>query len=245
MKIGVFGDSFAENFSKNFPNRSATMWWEYLRDQFGHEVECFGERASDLLYSAKLINKHAPSYDLAIWCVTAPGRYTVKKGPNFLHLSGSKQLQERYRKQVDQFDVLENAYKMYMAHLFDEADDVFVCNALVNYVIGLHTNIMIIPCFHDPLFSDSSTEKFTLSGVSKLETDYYFPNTPLYKIHSKYVDLRAGHLTDINHQNLARCINSSLSPGIFQTEYSKFTVPTVSISNSFKYDIQSHQKTQG
>ena len=47
MKIGVFGDSFAEKNAKK-------IWWQFLQN-YGHEVTCFGEGGSSIVWSAKQI----------------------------------------------------------------------------------------------------------------------------------------------------------------------------------------------
>ena len=44
MKIGVFGDSFADSKTPK------DIWWKYLANDYQHNVECFGEFGSGLVF---------------------------------------------------------------------------------------------------------------------------------------------------------------------------------------------------
>ena len=51
MKIGVFGDSYADKTQDEL-----LIWWGILKQTTGHDVECFGESASSIMFSAKKMN---------------------------------------------------------------------------------------------------------------------------------------------------------------------------------------------
>lgn len=218
MKIGVFGDSFAETTfrsQKKFP-----IWWQYLEDEYHHEVDCFGLGGSTVLYSAKLIDEKAKDYDIVIWCISAIDRIgTMHHNNKIVHFPGRVQ-------DIKRFPELYQAYQSYLVYFHNTADDIFMCNALVESVTNRHKNIMLVPGFSDPLFSNSETKGFNLYEVSATEAKHFFPNMPLDEIWRTYIDLRPGHITDTNQQILAKCINDNLSPGLFQTDYANFTVPT-------------------
>ena len=72
MNIGVFGDSYAEK------NTSPTIWYHLLHNEHGHNVESFGAGGSSINFSARLIDQMAKNYDLVIWCLTTPGRFSFQ-----------------------------------------------------------------------------------------------------------------------------------------------------------------------
>jgi len=81
---------------------------------------------------------------------------------------------------------------------------------------------MIIPCFADPLATE-----FNLYNLCEIELQHFFPGKKVWEVYQDYEEMRAGHLTDENHYILASLINKNLIPGIFQTQYTNFRIPTV------------------
>ena len=59
MKIGVFGDSFADKNAEK-------IWWQFLQN-YGHEVTCFGESGSSIVWSAKQIINAKNDFNFIIW----------------------------------------------------------------------------------------------------------------------------------------------------------------------------------
>jgi hypothetical protein len=223
MKIGVFGDSFAD---KNRPDK---IWWQHLKNVYKHDVECFGECGSSILFSAQKILSLGQHFDLIIWALTHPGRISFETNGTYYHINS---IDTDYdgtdlyvRKQVQAV----HDYQLLIQHHEDED---LIGKSLVSYLQNTLNNILIIPCFPMPLLA-----RFNLYQLCEQEAQFYFPNKNIVEIYQDYQDLRPGHLTDENNCILAELVNDNLTSGIFQTEYSKFVTPTQPFNHCFKkYD---------
>ena len=212
MHIGVFGDSYAEK------NCSGTIWWKSLRDDYLHDVECFGEGGSSILFSARMIMDLAQKFDLVIWCVTALGRFSLpKKDGSYCHMSPTY-ITDNSDAEIDWKKKICIDYYL---HIVENSDDVLINKGLISYICSEKNNIMIIPCFPDPL-----KQNFNLKDINVMEIQHFLPGWDLPKFYQHYFDRRDGHLTPTNHRILAQEINQNLSPGIFQTSLDKFQKPT-------------------
>ena len=116
-----------------------------------------------------------------------------------------------------------------MKHMYDREEENFVGQAIVTHLQSLHDNIMIVPCFPEPLYS-----KYHLYHVCETETQHYFPGVQLHELYQKYRDLRPGHLTAANQAVLARMINDNLKPGILEIDYTQFVIPTEPLEICFQ-----------
>jgi hypothetical protein len=219
MKIGIFGDSYCERL----PDPNKPSWFELLQTQFGHSVKCFGEGGSSILFSAKLIEKHYSEFDFIIWAVTNPPRISIEidEPPYNLHFTNSS------HHDPIKFRNLESKYKVkaandYYNYLLVPDDFHLTAKSLVEYQKNNHDNLMLIPCFFDPLQTE-----FNLYNLCEWEAKYYFPNIlgGMPEIYKKYGDLRRCHLTMKNNFILAELVSLNLKPGIFQTDYSNFVLP--------------------
>ena len=218
MKIGVFGDSFAD---KNCHD----IWWKYLED-YGHTVTCFGEAGSSILFSAKLILEHANNFDLCIWAITNPPRFSLKddKGNNF-HFTGTEH-KKVLKSDVELIEKIKSA-DMYFKNLFDWEEADLVGTSLYHY-LSTKTNLLALPCFYSPL-----RVNFNLYEVCEREAQYFFPNKDIVGIYKNYADTRDGHLCPNNQKILSRLINENLKPGIFEARYDDFEPPSVNINDAF------------
>ena len=225
MKIGVFGDSFADRSYNQ--SDSSVIWYQYLKEQ--HAIDCFGEGGSSILFSANLITQMANNYDLIIWCVTTPGRFSLPCQTNnhTYHITTAQdectltdiEIRKKHKVCVD-----------YLKYIFDWDTENFVGQAVVSYVMSLYKNIMVIPCFPSPF-----PLKFNLYQLSKQETEYFFPGMDIPEIYQQYNDQRPGHISSENQQILANLIEQNLQPGFFQTSYDNFVKPTQPFNTLFQY----------
>jgi hypothetical protein len=221
MKIGVFGDSFAEKDCNN------NIWWKYLQTEYHHQVESFGECGSSILFSAQQINNLAKNYDLVIWALTTPGRFSLLNKDKTVHVVNgydSDDLLDLYiQKQV-------SICQEYLVHVFDWEQENFVGQSIACYLQEKYKNIMILPCFPPPL-----SAQFNLYQLCEWEAKFYFPDKTIPEIYNQYQDLRAGHISNTNQKILAMLINQSLVPGIFQTDYTNFVKPTETFAECFSF----------
>jgi hypothetical protein len=224
MKIGVFGDSFCSKARVDSPE--PVIWYNFLTTEYGHTVDCFGEAGSSILFSAQLIEQHASKYDIVMWCVTTPGRFSFVDNNGAYHVTSTTDqcrstnidLVKKHQASVD-----------YLKYIFEWPTESFIARAIVSHLQTKFSNIMIIPCFLSPLET-----KFNLYDLSQKEIDFYFPGKNCTEIFQNYFDMRVGHLTIDHHKILAKLVNNNLSPGIFQVDYKEFPDPTIPLDDIFK-----------
>jgi hypothetical protein len=227
MKIAVFGDSFVDR------HHDHKSWWRLLETNHGHDVDCFGESGSSIVFSAKLILEHARNYDLIIWCVTAPGRFSIPtSNGQYLHLAG---YQPDSSILVDEEKSLIinacNGFRKYVMHQdFENLEG----KALVHYISTLHENVMTVPAFPPPVYVYPEHIGFNLYTLSEKESQYFFPKKSLSDTLVDWTDIRTGHLTKANHKILAHVINNNLRPGIFSSGYDWIVPPDEELDACFK-----------
>lgn len=225
MKIGVFGDSYAEK-SYQFAE-TPSIWYNFLHTEYGHNVECFGEGGSSIMFSAELIRQYANNYDLAIWCLTTPGRFSFTKANENRSYHVTTAWDRCNSNDVD----LNKKHEVcidYLKYVFDWDTENLIGKSLVSYLQLQFPNLMIIPCFPPPL---SAT--FNLYELCEQEAQHYLPGQKIYEIYKTYRDLRPGHITVDNQKILAKLINNQLTPGVFQTSYNNFVKPLLPIDKVF------------
>jgi hypothetical protein len=215
MRIGIFGDSYCDK-NVNFIQPS---WFELLK-YYGHEIVSFGEGGSSILFSAMLLDKHANEFDFLIWGVTNPPRLsiTINEPPYTLHFTqGNTYIPSEFKKHETVSKVV--AVSEYFNHLLEFNEQDLIGLALVNHTMSKHKNLMVIPCFSDPLRLD-----FNLFDLCSKEIDYYFPNISYEEFFQTYSDLRRCHLSLENNKILADIVANNLKPGVFQTNYDNFVM---------------------
>jgi hypothetical protein len=219
VNIGVFGDSFAEK------GADETIWFRLLQTKHGHTVTSFGESGSSINFSARLVDSLAKNYDLVIWCVTTPGRFSFQVDNYQHHVTTAW---DKYRGNIPEIEKKHQACINYLKYVFDWEEENFVGRSIISYITKQHNNIMIIPCFPPPI-----NKEFNLYTVCENEAQHYFPNKTIPEIYQKYHDLRPGHISHENQKILAQLINNNLQPGIFQTDYNNFIKPSLTLEKVF------------
>ena len=222
MNIGIFGDSYAD---KN--QIESSIWWGIIKQTTDHDVVCYGESASSIMFSAKKILENYHKYNLIIWCLTQSGRQTVYWENEPLHFSFGADFKNHPSK------LIREQWALFIDHwqsdLLDWENEKIIGKAIVHYISDVCKNVMIVPCFRDPLECD-----FNLFDLSRREAEFYFGAKKAEHFYSKYQDLRPGHLSISNQRILAEEIKENLAPGIFQTDYSKFQDPDTPLDQMFK-----------
>ena len=138
MKIGVFGDSFAER-------RHTEIWWRYLRD-FGHDVTSFGEGGSSIAFSAGELWTHHHDFDFLIWCMTSSNRVSVLYQDRFQHVTNGDEIPDQ--------DLglglrhLRNTARRYLAEVYHPHSNEVINHLAVQGSLARFDNLLIIPCFN-------------------------------------------------------------------------------------------------
>jgi len=213
MKIGVFGDSFADKTAEN-------SCWKELKN-YGHQVEIFGEGGSSLGFSADLVLNFYKNYDFIIWCATSVSRISFWYNDQIYHNTG-------HVKPVETKDKILNQYRCiihdYISKAFDWHHQEILAHGMLHYALSQIPNLMIVPCFNTPVYF-MKEPGFNLYSISEMEIQHYLPGKDMSYAMIHYQDLRGGHITKTNQQILADIIAKNLEPGIFVAKLSDFVVP--------------------
>lgn len=220
MKIGVFGDSFCNKVRAN--SQPPVIWYNFLQEEYGHKIDCFGEAGSSIVFSAQLIEQHARNYDMVIWCVTTPGRFSF---PGSYHVTTAND-----QCNTTDLDLINKhqACVNYLKYVFDWPTENLLGRSIVSYIQTQFSNVMVVPCFPAPLNAE-----FNLYNLSQREIDHYFPGKEVGDVFKHYYDTRVGHLTLDSQKILAQLINDNLEPGIFQVSYDLFPTPATPLEKIF------------
>jgi hypothetical protein len=224
MRIGIFGDSYADR------NSSHHAWWRKLQSYHGHATTSFGAGGSSILYSAHQIEKHHQNFDFNIWCVTCPGRFSIKISENpekFWHSTSVMSMQGNLIDKSNSMDQpLINACSNYLKYVFDAESENLLGKSLIHYFQSKIPNLMIIPCFYPPLGAE-----FNLYKLCELELQTQFPGKDVHIVYQNYLDIRDCHLTPRNNDILAELIAKNLYPGTLQFEYDNFCFDNIPLES--------------
>ena len=197
MKIGIFGDSFADR-------QARTGWWHTLK-HFGHDVTSFGESGSSIDFSAGLLWTHAEEFDHIIWCVTNVNRVSFYHDDRALHVTNAwdddlSDAQARRRQDIA---------KQYLSNVFEPHGHEVIAHLAIKAALDRYSNLMIIPCFATPIYFMQPVG-FNLYDLSTREAQYYFPGSQLVDIFRTHQDRRACHFTNTWNAVLANEIMQAL-----------------------------------
>lgn len=207
MKIGIFGDSFANH---NFAH-SEKSWMNVLRDN--HDVSVFGEAGSSILFSAKRILWNYHDYDLIIWCLTGPWRYSIETVRPNIHVYNYD------LPYTGPFADFVNTVKKFKK-IENREDEMIIGRALQSYVEKTAGKVMTIASVPEVL-----NDCTNMYRASELELQYFYPDKTLDKILSTHDDIRECHLSPTNNQIFGEYVRDNLSTGLLNIDYSIFVKP--------------------
>lgn len=211
MRIGVFGDSFADRTCNK-------IWWRYLESIHGHKVKSFGESGSSLSFSIEMMDNHAHEFEKLIWCFTSVNRQSFWYKDRIYHNTGT------HRPNATGDPILDQKLRVihdYISLAFDWPLQERFGKALIPFMLSKFSNLTIIPCFGTPVYF-MEEKKFNLYRLCQIETENLFPNKNSEDIINSKIDRRQGHITDTNQKILAELINRDLDSKIFDTAYENF-----------------------
>jgi len=217
MKIGIFGDSFAD---VNYPlNRNPTPnWIELLQKKYKHiDVVSYGEAGSSLYYSVEQLKQFGHLYTTNVLLVTEPARVWAKDldiDPPFKFLAGIDSIKAQiellkqsinysYVQKKHQRIVLEAviAYKMYVQNYEEE---VYKHNLMVNELLK-KPNLILIPCFENCILGNAKG----LYEIYRKENIAWQYNPDI----DSGIDTRNCHMTAENNEIFAQKIIECIENG--------------------------------
>lgn len=165
MKIGIFGDSFADPVNEKRKN-DPHAWYNIFAGNFSlpTELELHGVSASSVFYSYKKFLDLYQNYDIIIFCVSTPDRYPksliMSSGQehHFCGLGGVENIRRALGEKITNEDkrTLEHLTGYFIMNVYEY--NTIAADLMLNNMSSLHSNVIFYPCFSDS-FSKERQEK--------------------------------------------------------------------------------------
>ena len=150
MKIGIFGDSFADDQSMWIEHfkEVGPSWIDYLRDQ-NIEIDNYAFAGSGLYYSYDKFISNFQKYDKIIFLVTSPGRICLPdEDGKYSHCFSVAKVEKDLATCFDyNKKVRLNAVRDYFLYVKNEKFDNLVHDLLIENISKKHSSILMIPSF--------------------------------------------------------------------------------------------------
>lgn len=233
MKIGIFGDSFAQShiWPADVSSRLGKSWSEVLSEKY--EVSNFGLGGSSTYYSYDKFVKLHSKFDKVIFISSQPGRMTLDDDCaltcDFLGDMGRRQITS-YNDALRQLNVVKDTKQ--------DPVDIIKLNTAVNYYLYLENRqeqltinrlyedavLNLRPdCLLAPAFIRREHDKIPLHDISAMEIAHWGASvTGLLKTHR---EIRRSHMTEENNLILAGLMDTWISTGIFNISLAMFVKP--------------------
>jgi hypothetical protein len=233
MKIGIFGDSFAQSiiWPADVHSRVGKSWSEILSEKY--DVTNFGLGGSSTYYSYDRFIKVHNKFDRVIFISSFPGRITLDDDSmltcHFLGPMGRRQITS-YNDALRQLNVVKT--------INQDHDDIIKLNTALNYYLYLENKqeqLTINRLYEDavlnlrpdclllPAFIQRKPDIIPLFDISRMEIEHWGePVTELIKTHR---DIRRSHMTEGNNLILTGLIDTWASTGVFNISIDMFATP--------------------
>jgi hypothetical protein len=215
MKIGVFGDSFAdENVFKDIPGKS---WVECLRDDYNYNITSHGKFGTSLYYSYDLFLNLHDLYDKIVFVCTDLGRIHlphyieikencdwIKHIPNLAtaenHLSENRMMNHT----LDSIAATKAAVE-YFKYLYDPGKEQVLQNLIIKDILARRPDTVMM-YLHKAQSHWQHKDMIGLIDISVKELRAHgYENIPME------LDQRKCHISDSNNKKLAEKVNGWLN----------------------------------
>ena len=224
MRIGIFGDSFADE--QNI-FRSDNMSWANQIRVSGYDVDNYGKCASSLYYSYLQLKEHHEKYDKVIFVATGEGRLYLDHLPETLQHVSHGRIENLKTETKGEYPQVVKAIEYYYTHLHNYSYARVTHQLLLKECIRIRPDALFIPCF---LESSDSGEKFNLNMISNYD---HAQSAEQHNLEGMSIqDRRFCHMNDNNNMLVAEKIKNWIKTGEFdidQTELIQTTIPITEI----------------
>jgi len=236
MKIGVFGDSFGDDF-RNWPDPYTGVgasWVDYLRDQ-NIEVDNYSCGGTGLYYSYQKFITQFQEYDKIIFVVTSPGRINVVEDngletPWFNLSQVEKELKSCFdHKKKVKLHAIYDYFKYVKNDKFDE----LVHDLLIDHISKKHDAMLMIPCFEQSRING----QIPLMKISEFEAKFWNLEEILPNSDTIY-DARKCHMCEENNLMLGKEIYNWVVTGNYSLKKENFKNPTKEFNHYFRTDFR-------
>lgn len=234
MKIGIFGDSFAQSntiWSHDVCGGVGKSWSEVLSEKY--DVTNFGLSGSSTYYSYNKFILHQNKFDKVIFISSQPGRITLE-GHSMLKCSylgnvgrrqitnycdAERQLDVVNKTENDPVDIIKlNTALNYYLYLENTQEQLTIHKLYEDSVINLRPDCLLIPAFIQR--DDSIVE---LQRISSKEINYW--GAPVQELLKTHREIRSCHLTEKNNLILAGLVDNWIKTNKFNSSLDMFDDP--------------------
>jgi hypothetical protein len=234
MKIGIFGDSFGDDYNL-WPTPYIDVgpsWVDYLRSQ-NIEIDNYCSAGSCLFYSYQNFISNYQKYDKIIFLVTSPGRITVqmedKRNEDWFSFS---QVENELKHCFDVARKIKlNAIRDYFIYVKNSTFDDVVHKLLIEDISKKHNDILMLPCFGHSGISNQTP----LIDLAAFEAKFWNMKELLPNSDTEY-DARKCHLCDENNLMLGQEMYNWIKTGSYSLKQENFKTPTKEFSHYFRPD---------
>jgi hypothetical protein len=232
MKIGIFGDSFADDHTvwpEHFKDVGPS-WIDYLRDQ-NIEIDNYAFGGSGLYFSYEKFISNFQKYDKIIFLVTSPGRISLPdKDGKCSHWYGPAMVEKDLATCVDyNKKVRLNAVRDYFMYVKNDKFDNLVHDLLIENISKKHDSILMIPSF------THSRIRSPMPFVSISEFEAAFWNlTEILPNDKNLYDARKCHMCEENNLMVGEEVFNWVKTDKFNLDPKKFKTPTRELDYYFR-----------
>lgn len=165
MKIGIFGDSFADPVNAKIKN-DPRAWFNIFANKFSDQVsiELHGMSASSIFYSYQKFLQNYHKYELIVFLVTTPDRYpkslTLSHGQehHFCGIGAIENVRKILGKRItlDDERILRHLEGYFIMNVHEYC--MVTADLMLNNMSFLHPQVIFYPCFSDS-FTKERQEK--------------------------------------------------------------------------------------
>jgi hypothetical protein len=243
MKIGIFGDSFADSGDHKCKHKlnQTLAWPEILGQQY--DVENYAVSGSSFFYSVGQFNKHHSKYDKIVFVVTGFDRFefnsyvesvcdsfSLRKFMHFRNLT-SIEFELENLKKTDVNPIIKSALeaaKNYYIYINDDNRNMYLHNLMLDDVLRTRPDTIVIPAFGHSF--PGKRIPIAMADIQSMENIHW--NYDTFDQIDK-MDIRYCHMTSENNEIFANDAISWINGSPVHLDISKYKKPVDAMSKYF------------
>lgn len=239
MRIGIYGDSFAETY-----HQSKHIAWFNLLAKFipNAKITSHGKGGSSVFFSYnKFLQTHI-KYDFIIFLVTDPIRYTkpvnIDGDDIFPHSLREIEYLLRFQNISKSDKVLLENLKHYYTTIADEEYNVQMTELMLDQMEKIHPNIIFFPCFNNSLMKSRlsacglTNNRNSMASIVEKQSKLLRIND--IGLHTEKTNTISCHFSKEFNQGIASLFASKMLNGVWNWSAVNNAVPTE--DKSYYYD---------
>ena len=211
MKIGVFGDSYAQHSADNSDHLE---WRQYIQEINPNlTVDNYGYAGSSLYYTWKQFQDNQHKYDKVIVCFTTPNRLWLphlQENWNLEHVHGLSILKYRKFKHTAHLKVMRKAIKLYYAYIANDREQRDIWQLQIEDIKRKRPDGLYLTSFRSPT---TISDYIPLHDISLLDGN----------LMGNHRDPRANHFNDKNCRLFAAKIETWIQTNQFSLDIEDFS----------------------